>query len=149
MKISRKALPILSVLTKLNTHFGKLYCFPSQEKLLELLQKFCSLNISRRQLNYDLKAICDHGLIRRTRRHRRSKIKGMEFHSTLYEISFLGYNLLVRSGVISWGMLKGIQNRIKAGLAKRKNPCAKNDLKPGLANLADVFTSITPEINTS
>lgn len=149
MKLSRKALPVLSVLNKLNTHFGKLYCFPSQEKLLELLQKFCSLSISRRQLNYDLKALCSHGIIRRTRRHRRTKKNGMEFHSTLYEISSLGYNLLVRSGAITWGMLKGIQNRIKAGLAKKKNPCAKNEFKPGLDSLGGVLSSLNLEVNTS
>jgi len=149
MKLSRKALPILQVLTKLNTHFGKLYCYPSQLKLCELLQKFCSLDISRRQLNYDLKTLCSHALIRRTRRHRRSKTKGMEFHSTLYEITHLGYNLLVRSGVISWGFLKGIQKQLSAALSKKKNPCAKTDIKPGLVNLAGVLQGLILEGNTS
>jgi len=73
----------------------------------------------------------------------------MEFHSTLYQINHLGYNLLVRSGVITWGMFKGIQNRIKAALAKKKNPCAKSDKKPGLVNLAGVLQSLTLEGNTS
>lgn len=125
MKVSRKAMPILSVLHKLNNHFGKLYCFPSQDKLLDLLKKFCSLHISRRQLNYDLKDICSHGLIRRTRRHRRTAKHGMEFHSSLYEITHLGYNLLVRSGVITWGILKGIRNRIRRGLVRRNTRVQK------------------------
>jgi len=149
MKLTRKALPVLSVLYKLSSHFGKLYCYPSQDKICELLQTFCSLPISRRQLNYDLLAICNHGLLRRVRRHKKTKHRGMEFHSTLYEISNLGYNLLVRSGVLSWGMLKGIQKRIQAALSPKKKPCAIKRKQPDMLNLASVLQTITGNIDTS
>lgn len=142
MKLSKKALPILAVLNKLNQHFGKLYCFPSQEKILELLVKFCSHKISRRQLNYDLAAIENHGLIRRVRRHRRSKKRGMEFRSTLYEISYLGFNLLMRAGILTWKTLKGIKAAIEAKKLEKKKPCAKTETHGDLSSISEVLADV-------
>ena len=142
MKISRKALPLLLTLHKLNKHFNKLYCFPSQRKLLSLLGKFTSLNISRRQLNYDLKALELSQIIIRIRRHRKTKHHGMEFRSTLYEITAIGYNLLFRSQVISFKVFRGILARIKAALKKKERPCAIIERKSDLYSISDILRGL-------
>ena len=139
MKLSRKALPILLTLNKLNKHFSKLYCYPSQNKLLDLLSKFTSLKISRRQLNYDLQALESHNVIIRIRRHRRTKHRGMEFRSTLYKITMLGYNLLFRAQVITFGSYKAVINLIKQALEKKERPCAKTERKGELTSLSDII----------
>ena len=142
MKVSRKALPLLLTLHKLNKHFNKLYCFPSQNKLLSLLSQFTSLSISRRQLNYDLKVLEVSQLIIRIRRHRRTKHNGMEFRSTLYEITALGYNLLFRCQVISFAVFRGIAARIRNALEKKETPCAIIPRKSDLYSISDILRGL-------
>ena len=139
MKTTRKALPILTVLNKLNRHFKKLYCYPSQKKLLELLGKFTSLDLSRRQLNYDLAALEKHGYLRRIQRHWRTRYRGMEFRSTLYEITLRGYNLLFRAGIITWDIFVGIKNIILETLKKREKPAPRIGAKSELIPLNDII----------
>ena len=126
MNLSKKAIFPLKVLLRLNKFYGKKYCFPSQNTILKHLKEMCSHGICRRQLNYDLKNMVFHGLIRRIRRHRRTKTRGMEFRSTLYEISRLGYNLLFRCGDVTWGFVKGLMNTENQKVAKKEKPCAIN-----------------------
>ena len=144
MKLSRKALPIILTLHKLNKFFNKLYCYPSQAKLLTLLSKFTSLSISRRQLNYDLRCLESHGLIIRIRRHRRTKDNGMEFRSTLYELTLLGYNLLLRAQVISFAAFKAIRNRILQALERKERPCAKTERKSQLSSISNIMEGLLP-----
>jgi len=139
MKLTRKALPILLTLNKLNKFHNSLYCYPSQNKLLDLLSKFTSLKISLRQLNYDLQNLESHGLILRIRRHRRTKHHGIEFRSTLYKITIIGYNLLLRGNVIAYGTFKAIVNIIKQALAKQERPPIIETRKSGLEKLSDIM----------
>lgn len=139
MKLSRKSLPILLTLNKLNSYFSKLYCFPSQEKLLSLLSKFTSLQISRRQLNYDLSAMEKSGMIIRIKRHRKSESRGMEFRSTLYKITLKGYNLLLRSKVITFSSFKAIKKAIEHALLPKRRPCAKKGYKSNLTSISNVL----------
>ena len=146
MEVPKKAFPILLTLNKLNTHFRKLYCYPSQEKLISLLKKFTSISISRRQLNYDLAAIVKSGYIRRIRRHRRSKLHGTEFRSTLYEITLKGYNLLLRSGVITFEIFKRVKNMIAYALKKQVRPTprigAQSELTPLVTIIGDLVGNV-------
>ena len=139
MKLTRKALPLLTVLHGLNKHLGKAYCFPSQDKILELLVKFVSLKISRRQLNYDLRDLERSGVLRRTRRHRRTPKRGMEFRSTLYEISVLGYNLLVRAGVMTWAALRAIIGARKERECTKRKPCASLEPAHGFSSVIEAL----------
>ena len=144
MKISRKALPVLLTLNKLNKHFQKLYCFPSQEKLLDLLSKFTSLKISRRQLNYDLAALESHGILIRVRRHRKRPRVGMEFRSTLYMITNLGYSLLLRAQVITWSTFNAIKKKIRESPRHKPRPCAINPRKSQLTSVSDILRGLVP-----
>jgi hypothetical protein len=79
-------LRILSVLAGLAGHHGKLWCFPSQEKILELLRRRYHRIISRRTLNRHLGALQAQHLIRRHRRHKTGATGALELHSTVYVI---------------------------------------------------------------
>ena len=144
MKISRKALPVLLTLNKLNKHFEHLYCFPSQEKLLTLLSKFTSLKISRRQLNYDLAALEAHGILIRVRRHRKHPRHGMEFRSTLYMITNVGYSLLLRAQVITWNTFQAIREKIRNSPRNKPRPCATNPHKSQLTSVSDILRGLVP-----
>jgi len=124
MKLSQKAIFPLIVLHNLNKFWGKLYCYPSQETILKRMKVECSHDICRRTLNYNLKEMESHGLITRIRRHRRKKYTGMEFRSTLYEITVLGYNLLLRTKVILPGYLRSIRKKLERMLERKRKPCA-------------------------
>lgn len=96
MQAACKALPILSILSGLSRHFGKNYCYPSQQKILALLANRLGVFMSIASLNRHFRVIVESGFVKRTRRIRRDPIKGMMFLSTLYEISRKGYGLLAR-----------------------------------------------------
>jgi len=101
MKNSRKqALPILATLNAVNKKHGKLYCYPAQLTIMNLLAR-------------DLE---DKGYILRTRRIRKDKRRGIMFRSTLYKITILGYSTLKAAGVSVWREIKAITVAgIKAG----------------------------------
>jgi len=75
---------ILNVLGGLAVYYSKSYVYPSQEKILQLLRPY-RIFISRRTLNYHLKALESLGYFERVRRIRKHKKTGkLHFASTLY-----------------------------------------------------------------
>ena len=74
----------------------KTYAFPSQEKILELLEKFHGIRIQRRALNYALSTLEKLGYIRRKRRIARDALVGMVFKSTMYFLGFQAEKYLNR-----------------------------------------------------
>lgn len=73
---------------------GKSYCFPTQKKILQLLELYHGVIIKRRALNYHLADLVKTGLISRTRRIRKNPRGGLIFNSTLYFLRNLGYRFL-------------------------------------------------------
>ncbi len=73
---------ILRVLKDLGKHFARDYSFPSQAKMLDLLNRYHGLSMSRRTLNTDLASMEARGLIARTRR-----LSWGKFTSTIYHIT--------------------------------------------------------------
>lgn len=117
MKNSRKHTNlVLSVLHGLNKSFDKLYCYPSQVKILALLSSFQDTHIAIATLNRWLRDMEDKGYIIRVRRIKKDKRRGILFKSTLYKITVLGYHVLKQTGVSVWREIKAIsQKGIKAG----------------------------------
>lgn len=76
---------ILSTLVAVAKCHNKPYCFVSQGRVLELLEKYHSWNISRRTLNRRLKELEDEGFFVRIRRHRRALDGHLILRSTLYK----------------------------------------------------------------
>lgn len=78
---------ICEVLAGLAAHHWRTWCFPSQDKICELLQRFTGRVMSRRTLNRHLNALERDGMLRRQRRHKRDPHRGMMLRSTLYTIA--------------------------------------------------------------
>jgi hypothetical protein len=75
---------LVNLLFGLAAHHGKLWCYPSQDKLCSLLQRFHGRTMSRRSVNRHLGGLVRDGWLQRLRRHKRGPGGGMEMHSTLY-----------------------------------------------------------------
>ncbi|MBA7496290.1 hypothetical protein ES702_06889 [subsurface metagenome] len=129
MKNSRKqAIPILATLNALNHKHGKLYCYPGQITIMALLARWHDTLISIATLNRWLRDLEDKGYIKRTRRIRRDKRRGIMFKSTLYKITYVGYLALKDAGVSVWREIKaltveGFKSADRA-LSKFKGPIA-------------------------
>ena len=88
------SLQLLHALYAIAAKYGKSYCFPSQEKILELLEDHYDIAISRRTLNRWLAFLEGEGYIFRTRRHSRGKDGQIHFQSTLYRFGKKALRLL-------------------------------------------------------
>lgn len=127
MKNSRKqALPVLATLNALNKKYGKLYCYPSQLRIMWLLALYHDTNIAIATLNRWLRDLEDKRYIKRTRRIRKDKRRGIIFKSTLYVITIQGYQALKATGVSVWREIKALTvHGIRSGeraLGKLKGP---------------------------
>lgn len=78
---------LVRTLANLASRYGKLYCYPSQEKLIELHAMRTGRTYSRATINRHLRAHIASGYLRTKRRHRRAADGSLELHSTLYEIT--------------------------------------------------------------
>jgi len=83
------SLQLLHALYAIAAKYGKSYCYPSQEKLLELLKTHYDIAISRW-----LAFLEGEGYIFRTRRHSQGTNGGVSFKSTLYRFGKKALRLL-------------------------------------------------------
>ena len=88
------SLLLLHALYAIAAKYGKSYCYPSQEKILELLKTHYDISISRRTLNRWLAFLEGEGYIFRTRRHTQGTDGGVSFKSTLYRFGKKALRLL-------------------------------------------------------
>jgi hypothetical protein len=82
---------IIEILLSLQLRYGKAYCFPTQKKILELLELYHNIKIGRRALNYALADLTAAGMITRVRRIKHAKTGEMIFKSSLYFIQQAGH----------------------------------------------------------
>ena len=132
-----KARPVLMCLHSIANKYGKLYCYPSQKKILELLANYQGEKKSIATLNRWLRSSEDAGFVRRTRRIRRDKKLGMVFQSTLYVITKKGYRLLAKGGLAVWSILKGLAGEKIRGAASNAGGAKIDPFLPGVAPLKD------------
>jgi hypothetical protein len=97
------SLQLLHLLYAVLAKYGKSYCYPSQEKILELLKTHYDISISRRTLNRWLAFLEGQGYIIRTRRHSRGRDGLIHFQSTLYTFGKKALKLLKK---IAWPLRK-------------------------------------------
>ena len=88
------SLQLLHALYAIAAKYGKSYCYPSQDKILELLKNHYDISISRRTLNRWLAFLEGEGYIFRTRRHTRGTDGEISFKSTLYRFGKKALRLL-------------------------------------------------------
>lgn len=99
MESTQKAHPLLLTLVKIQRKYKKDYSWPSQLKLLELMDMHQGIKKSRATLNRWLRVIQDDKYLNRRRRIKRHPRYGLMFKSTLYKITIKGLRLLSRFGV--------------------------------------------------
>ncbi len=87
----------LSLLCVAKAH-GKKYCFVSQKRLGELVERYHRLGMCNRTLNRDLRWLEDNGYISRLRRIRVGPGGKLVFCSTLYKFTGKLFNYLVYVG---------------------------------------------------
>jgi len=85
---------ILSCLFGVSLKYGKKYCYPSQNKLQQLLFDYHDIGISNRTLNRDLAVLVDEKYLSRLRRTKRVAGGKKQFTSTLYKFRAKAYILL-------------------------------------------------------
>jgi hypothetical protein len=78
--------------------YHKFYCWVSQKRIEELLEKYHQFGISNRTLNRDLRWLEDNGYISRLRRIRVNKEGKLVFCSTLYKFTGKLFNWLHSMG---------------------------------------------------
>lgn len=149
MQPSQKSDPILTVLFKVMSKYSKDYCFPSQRKLIELMDIRRGVKKSRATLNRWLRIIEDEGYIHRKRRIKRDAVQGMIFKSTLYFITIKGCRQLMRAGVDCKWLLIKILNKLKGypKKAKKDIPLVQDSPRPGAklkALMEALDTAFTP-----
>ena len=131
MQTNVKAAPIIILLFKIMEKNKKDYCFPSQKKILELLDIRQNIKQSRATLNRWLRVIEDAGYIVRRRRIKRDPIKGMMFKSTLYFMTLKGLHLLKRMGVPCRDLFNKVLNKISGYFPSMKKASREKQDPPG------------------
>lgn len=114
--IESKALPVLSILWGLSRYHNKNYCFPSQNKILDLLGSRFFIKISKATLNRWLRSMEDSRIIKRVRRISYNERKGLMFKSTLYKFTKRSMILLLKIGINikkTWSHVKDIMKQRK------------------------------------
>jgi len=99
MQAVQKAHPLLITLVKIQRKYNKDYSFPSQQKIIELMDLRQGVKKSRATLNRWLRVVEDSKYLVRRRRIKRHRLYGMCFKSTLYKVTIKGYSLMTRLGV--------------------------------------------------
>ena len=116
MQTNIKASPILVLLFKVMATYKKDYCYPSQEKILELLDIRQGIKISKATLNRWLRVSEDEGYFRRRRRLKRDPVYGLMFKSSLYFITLKGCRQLTKMGVKCRSLFEKVLNKLKNSL---------------------------------
>jgi len=138
-QLSTLSSEILSIINGLSDKFGQLYCYPSQMKILTLLEKRFDVKRCRSTLNKQLKKMEKLGFIERTRRHRRDKHKGMIFKSTLYKITLNGYDHLRKIGVKVWKQINILRKILDKKMGRHELEEDKGPKKGELTKLKDII----------
>jgi len=99
MQTIQKAHPVLLTLVKIQRKYAKNYSWPSQLKILELMDLRQGIKRSKATLNRWLRVVEDDKYLLRRTRLKRDPLRGLMFKSSLYKITIKGYRLLARFGV--------------------------------------------------
>jgi hypothetical protein len=94
---SRREAVVISLLSVAKKH-GKKYCWVSQKRIQELVEKYHKMGLSNRSLNRDLRWLEDNGYISRLRRIRVDPQGRLVFCSTLYKFTGKLFNWLYAMG---------------------------------------------------
>ena len=141
--------PILKLLTYLIRKSSKNYCFPTQAKILVILDTQYGCKLSRRSLNRHLRKIENENYIKRIRRISRGPNNEARFASTMYWIKKKVFTWLKQQAqylkLIGFSIRVSIRDQKKAAQVKaRAEKLQDKQLPPeeALAYLRKLKTSL-------
>ena len=114
MKFSLVMSSTLQTIHKLQSMHNKNYCYPSQKKILKLLERFYNIKIKRRQLNYVLAYLEREEFIDRKRRLKKSKDGKIVFNTTLYWLKKKSWCYIAKV----YGAIKNTGFKLKEAMKK-------------------------------
>lgn len=115
---------VMIVVAKVMWKYDQLYCYGSQKKMLELLEKHHDIKIGRRQLNYHLADLRREGLLKTWKRHHRDKKGKIHLRTSANSLTIKGCIYLIRMGVTRAAIhLKALQEKFlrKVPVLSRKS----------------------------
>ncbi len=159
--LDRKPAAILRYLIKTCAHFGKLYCWPSQKKILEYCASWEGVKMSIATLNRWLLKLELWGFITRTCRHRQHDDGTWEYKSTLYVLTGKVRAWLSKAAKLAgtfcqrFGFSKVINNLFNPGRGSRETETSSSgspgqeDLKGGPAATSSHSPPLSRDENLS
>lgn len=132
MRYSMAMQSTINVIGYLSRASGKKYCFPSQEKILKLLERFYGVCIKRRQLNYVLAYLEKEDFISRKRRLKEGSDGKIIFNTTLYWLKKKAWVQLAKV----FNVIKRTGLKLKS-LYDRQKEKEKESMSDELLNLTD------------
>jgi hypothetical protein len=129
---------ICDLLAGLAAHYYKSWCFPTHEKICELLERFTGRKMSVRTLVRHLNALERDYYLHRTRRLKAVKGVGMVYRSTLYKMgsAFTRQSKRVLEAWTRWTlgekMLRDLKGEIRSGI---RLPFLAHHLKSSIKRL--------------
>jgi len=132
MRYSMAMQSTINVIGYLSKTSGKNYCYPSQKKILILLERFYNVCIKRRQLNYILAHLEKEEFISRKRRLKKGEDGKIIFNTTLYWLKEKAWVQLSKV----FNVIKRTGLKIKS-LYDRKKEKEKESIPDELLNLTD------------
>lgn len=118
--LGQQALPVLICLASDMMHFKKTRVWPGHTRIVKELKEKTSISRCTRTLMRWMARMESHGLIYRNKRHRFTAQNGWEFRSSLYGITVLGWNLLIRAGVYTRDEYNRLKGQAKSTFRRSK-----------------------------
>ena len=101
----------LVILGALMQKWSKHYCYPSQEKIVDLLKRRFHIVVSRRHINNVLALLDRQGYITRQRRITKNDDGNYSFGSTLYFLKSKGIRKLRHLGYVCYKFVAGLVHK--------------------------------------
>jgi hypothetical protein len=98
---------------KIQQKYGKDYSFPSQEKVLEFIERYYGFKICRATLCRWYKRLRDEKVMTSIRRTKRNPIHGLQFKSTINIILLKGYHMVRSLGIPVWKEIKRCLEKLR------------------------------------
>lgn len=149
MRYSLAMQSTINVIGYLSNASGKNYCYPSQEKILKLLERFYGVFIKRRQLNYILAYLEKERYIQRKRRLKKSKDGKIIFNTTLYWLKEKAwvqlskvFNVIKRTGLKIKSLYDRKKEKEKESLSKELLNLTEEDRRKNIERLKGLLTNL-------
>lgn len=146
---------LVPVHLKIQQKYGKDYSWPSQEKVLELIERYYGFKICRATLCRWYKRLRDEKVMTSIRRTKRHPIHGLQFKSTINIILLKGYHMVRNLGIPVWKEIKRCLEKLRfkypefaAKSTKKMLSVVKPNPQNG-ENIQKIFNSLAENLSAN